>query len=144
MHPLTLESPEESEIFKRGAQRSQTRKAFADDSLSKTLTTADDTGRMQQMFLSSVDENSGSLRALQKLPDTVWIHDTLLQSHHICHPEELNFRNSIFGGFLLRQGMLFSFSSFFILHKKFNILEASEVFGFNYILSNIIEICKNV
>lgn len=55
------------------------------------------------MFLSTLDPKTISFRSRVLPPNAVWMENSKLKSLEICHPQERNIFNRIFGGFLMRK-----------------------------------------
>ncbi|XP_051841068.1 acyl-coenzyme A thioesterase 9, mitochondrial [Antechinus flavipes] len=103
INPLVLEGPEEEELFKQGELNKGKRIASSTASLLKMAPTTEERNAVHDMFLNTLDPRSISFQSRILPPDSVWMEDTKLKSLHICHPEERNIFNRIFGGFLMRK-----------------------------------------
>ncbi|XP_057394229.1 acyl-coenzyme A thioesterase 9, mitochondrial isoform X3 [Balaenoptera acutorostrata] len=103
VNPLTLESPEEEELFRQGELNKGTRVAFSSMSLLKMAPTAEERTTIHEMFLNTLDPKTISFRSRVLPPNAVWMENSKLKSLDICHPQERNIFNRIFGGFLMRR-----------------------------------------
>lgn len=103
VNPLDLRTPIERAMSERGDHRSASRKRFDTESVLRTVPTAYESEQVHRMFLASLDVAAGSLNARLKPPNTTWLTDTALKTLMVCHAEERNIHNKIFGGFLMRQ-----------------------------------------
>ncbi|NWX35332.1 ACOT9 thioesterase, partial [Notiomystis cincta] len=108
VNPLILESPEEEEIFKQGELNKLKRIEFSTTSLLKMAPTAEERNIVHDIFLNTLDarqegEGTVSFQSRKLPPNSVWMEDAKLKGLQICHPEERNIFNRIFGGFLMRK-----------------------------------------
>ncbi|NWI85148.1 ACOT9 thioesterase, partial [Pitta sordida] len=108
VNPLIPEGPEEEEIFKQGELNKGRRIDFSTASLLKMAPTAEERKVIHDIFLNTLDtrqegEGTSSFRSRKLPPNSVWMEDTKLKGLQICHPQERNIFNRIFGGFLMRK-----------------------------------------
>ncbi|XP_057575247.1 acyl-coenzyme A thioesterase 9, mitochondrial isoform X3 [Hippopotamus amphibius kiboko] len=103
VNPLTLESPEEEELFRQGELNRGRRVTFSSTSLLKMAPTAEERTTIHEMFLNTLDTKTISFRSRVLPPNAVWMENSKLKSLDICHPQERNIFNRIFGGFLMRR-----------------------------------------
>ncbi|GAB5584476.1 acyl-coenzyme A thioesterase 9 [Prionailurus iriomotensis] len=103
VNPLILESPEEEELFRQGELNKGRRVAFSSTSLLKMAPSAEERTTIHEMFLSTLDPKTISFQSRVLPPHAVWMEDSKLKSLEICHPQERNIFNRIFGGFLMRK-----------------------------------------
>ncbi|RLW07665.1 hypothetical protein DV515_00003627 [Chloebia gouldiae] len=108
VNPLIPESPEEEEIFKQGELNKLKRIEFSTASLLKMAPTAEERNIVHDIFLNTLDtrqegEGTVSFQSRKLPPNSVWMEDAKLKGLQICHPEERNIFNRIFGGFLMRK-----------------------------------------
>ncbi|XP_025790279.1 acyl-coenzyme A thioesterase 9, mitochondrial [Puma concolor] len=103
VNPLILESPEEEELFRQGELNKGRRVAFSSTSLLKMAPSAEERTTIHEMFLSTLDPKTISFRSRVLPPHAVWMEDSKLKSLEICHPQERNIFNRVFGGFLMRK-----------------------------------------
>uniref|UniRef100_A0A8C3BVL4 Acyl-CoA thioesterase 9 n=1 Tax=Cairina moschata TaxID=8855 RepID=A0A8C3BVL4_CAIMO len=103
VNPLIPESPEEEEIFKQGEMNKLKRIDFSTASLLKMAPTAEERNIVHDIFLNTLDTRTVSFRSRVLPPNSVWMEDAKLKGLQICHPQERNIFNRIFGGFLMRK-----------------------------------------
>ncbi|XP_032082185.1 acyl-coenzyme A thioesterase 9, mitochondrial isoform X3 [Thamnophis elegans] len=122
VNPLIAETPEEEKIFKEGEKNKTRRLESSRASLLKVAPTADERNIIHNMFLNTLDSRTVSFRSRVLLPNSVWMEDTKLKGLEICHPQERNIFNRIFGGFLMRKayelGWATAYSYGFVILKK--------------------------
>ncbi|XP_073920447.1 acyl-coenzyme A thioesterase 9, mitochondrial isoform X2 [Castor canadensis] len=103
VNPLIPENLEEEELFKQGELNKGRRIALSSTSLLKMAPNADERSTIHEMFLSTLDPKTISFQSRILPPNAVWMEDTKLKSLEVCHPQERNIFNRIFGGFLMRK-----------------------------------------
>ncbi|XP_050792604.1 acyl-coenzyme A thioesterase 9, mitochondrial isoform X3 [Gopherus flavomarginatus] len=103
VNPLIPEGPEEEEIFRKGELNKMRRVDFSTASLLKMAPTAEERNIVHNIFLNTLDTRTVSFRSRVLPPNSVWMEDAKLKSLVICHPQERNIFNRIFGGFLMRK-----------------------------------------
>uniref|UniRef100_A0A8C5WPV5 Acyl-CoA thioesterase 9 n=1 Tax=Laticauda laticaudata TaxID=8630 RepID=A0A8C5WPV5_LATLA len=103
VNPLIVETPEEEKIFNEGEKNKIRRLESSRASLLKVAPTADERNIIHNIFLNTLDSRTVSFRSRVLLPNSVWMQDTKLKGLEICHPQERNIFNRIFGGFLMRK-----------------------------------------
>nr|XP_014434653.1 acyl-coenzyme A thioesterase 9, mitochondrial [Pelodiscus sinensis] len=99
VNPLIPEGTEEEEIFKKGELNKTRRVDFNTASLLKMAPTAEERTIVHNIFLNK----TVSFRSRVLPPNSVWMEDAKLKGLEICHPQERNIFNRIFGGFLMRK-----------------------------------------
>ncbi|XP_004410088.1 PREDICTED: acyl-coenzyme A thioesterase 9, mitochondrial isoform X1 [Odobenus rosmarus divergens] len=103
VNPLIPESPEEEELFRQGELNKGRRVAFSAKSLLKMAPSAEERSTIHEMFLHTLDPKTVSFQSRVLPPNAVWMEDSKLKSLEVCHPQERNIFNRIFGGFLMRK-----------------------------------------
>uniref|UniRef100_A0A8C8VDS4 Acyl-CoA thioesterase 9 n=1 Tax=Pelusios castaneus TaxID=367368 RepID=A0A8C8VDS4_9SAUR len=103
VNPLIPEGPEEEEIYEKGESNKMRRVDFSSTSLLKMAPTAEERNIVHSIFLNTLDTRTVSFRSRVLPPNSVWMEDAKLKSLEICHPQERNIFNRIFGGFLMRK-----------------------------------------
>ncbi|KAM8752909.1 acyl-coenzyme A thioesterase 9, mitochondrial isoform 1-T1 [Rhynchonycteris naso] len=103
INPLILEGPEEEELFRQGELNKKRRVVFSSSSLLKMAPSAEERTTIHEIFLNTLDPKTISFRSRVLPPNAVWMENSKLKSLEICHPEERNIFNRIFGGFLMRK-----------------------------------------
>lgn len=104
VNPLIPENPEEEEIIRQGELNKERRVAFSSTSLLKMAPSAEERNTVHDMFLNTLDTKTISFKSRILPPNAVWMETTKLKSLDICHPQQRNIFNRIFGGFLMRKG----------------------------------------
>ncbi|XP_057679854.1 acyl-CoA thioesterase 9, tandem duplicate 1 isoform X2 [Corythoichthys intestinalis] len=103
VNPLRPEGPEEEELFRQGEANKSRRVELSTASLLKVAPTAEERKIVHGLFLNTLDKKTVSFRSRVLPPDSVWMEDAKLKGLEICHPQERNIFNRIFGGFLMRK-----------------------------------------
>ncbi|XP_077199150.1 acyl-coenzyme A thioesterase 9, mitochondrial isoform X2 [Paroedura picta] len=103
VNPLIPEGPEDEKIFNEGELNKMRRTDFNKASLLKMAPTAEERTIIHNMFLNTLDAKTVSFRSRVLPPNSVWMEDAKLKGLEICHPQERNIFNRIFGGFLMRK-----------------------------------------
>ncbi|XP_064615404.1 acyl-coenzyme A thioesterase 9, mitochondrial-like [Liolophura sinensis] len=103
VNPLKVINDEEKEIFEMGEQRKKKRQDQSTQSLLRTPPDAEERLLIHDLFLQTLDPNSASFRVRVKPENSVWMEETMLKTMTICHPEQRNLYNKVFGGFLMRK-----------------------------------------
>ncbi|XP_077591648.1 acyl-coenzyme A thioesterase 9, mitochondrial-like [Stigmatopora nigra] len=103
VNPLRPDGPEEEELFRRGEANKSRRVELSTASLLKVAPTADERTIVHGLFLNTLDKKTVSFRSRLLPPGSVWMEDAKLKGLEICHPQERNIFNRIFGGFLMRK-----------------------------------------
>ncbi|XP_051971165.1 acyl-coenzyme A thioesterase 9, mitochondrial-like isoform X2 [Xyrauchen texanus] len=103
INPLKPEGPEEQAIFQQGEINKKRRVELSTASLLKVAPTAEERTRIHNLFLNTLDPRTVSFRSRILPPNSVWMEDAKMKGLEICHPQERNIFNRIFGGFLMRK-----------------------------------------
>ncbi|XP_066555260.1 acyl-coenzyme A thioesterase 9, mitochondrial isoform X2 [Amia ocellicauda] len=103
VNPLKPEGPEEERLFQQGEINKTRRVELSTASLLKVAPTAEERKIVHSQFLSTLDSKTVSFRSRVLPPNSVWMEDAKLKGLEICHPQERNIFNRIFGGFLMRK-----------------------------------------
>uniref|UniRef100_A0A671T2D5 Acyl-coenzyme A thioesterase 9, mitochondrial-like n=1 Tax=Sinocyclocheilus anshuiensis TaxID=1608454 RepID=A0A671T2D5_9TELE len=103
INPLKLESPEEDAIFQQGEINKTRRVELSTASLLKVAPTDEGRTLIHNLFLNTLDTRTVSFRSRILPPNSVWMEDAKMKGLEICHPQERNIFNRIFGGFLMRK-----------------------------------------
>ncbi|KAK6962071.1 acyl-coenzyme A thioesterase 9 mitochondrial [Biomphalaria glabrata] len=118
VNPLDPQTPEEIALFKLGEENKIKRQRENTQSLLKTPPTEDERLIIHDLFLSTVDLNSGTFKVRVKPENTVWMEDAIKKTLLICHPEQRNLYNKIFGGFLMRMAYELAWANASIYARK--------------------------
>uniref|UniRef100_A0A669EFY9 Acyl-CoA thioesterase 9, tandem duplicate 1 n=1 Tax=Oreochromis niloticus TaxID=8128 RepID=A0A669EFY9_ORENI len=103
VNPLKPEGPEEERLFQEGEANKSRRVELSTASLLKVAPTQEERTVVHGLFLNTLDTNTVSFRSRVLPPSSVWMEDAKLKGLEICHPQERNIFNRIFGGFLMRK-----------------------------------------
>ncbi|XP_030625788.1 acyl-coenzyme A thioesterase 9, mitochondrial-like [Chanos chanos] len=103
VNPLKLEGPEEESLFQQGEINKKRRVELSTASLLKVAPTAEERTVIHSLFLNTLDTKTVSFRSRVLPPNSVWMEDAKMKGLEICHPQERNIFNRIFGGFLMRK-----------------------------------------
>ncbi|XP_028813257.1 acyl-coenzyme A thioesterase 9, mitochondrial isoform X2 [Denticeps clupeoides] len=103
VNPLKPETPKEQQDFLQGEINKKRRVELSTGSLLKVAPTAEERTVIHRLFLNTLDPKTVSFRSRVLPPNTVWMEDAKMKGLEICHPQERNIFNRIFGGFLMRK-----------------------------------------
>ncbi|XP_024148472.1 acyl-coenzyme A thioesterase 9, mitochondrial isoform X2 [Oryzias melastigma] len=103
VNPLIPEGPEEEKLLQEGEANKVRRVELSTASLLKVAPTDEERKIVHSLFLNTLDTNTVSFRSRLLPPNSVWMEDAKLKGLEICHPQERNIFNRIFGGFLMRK-----------------------------------------
>ncbi|GCB80174.1 hypothetical protein scyTo_0016124, partial [Scyliorhinus torazame] len=103
INPLKPEGPEEENVFKQGHLNKTKRTKLREISLLRTAPNEEERQIIHEIFLETLDMRTVSFHSRILPENSVWMAETVLKSLEICHPQERNIFNKIFGGFLMRK-----------------------------------------
>ncbi|KAJ8403289.1 hypothetical protein AAFF_G00355060 [Aldrovandia affinis] len=103
VNPLMPEGPEEEKLFHEGETNKKRRVELSTASLLKFAPTAEERKTIHSLFLDTLDSKTVSFHSRILPPKSVWMGGAKMKGLEICHPEERNVFNRIFGGFLMRK-----------------------------------------
>ncbi|XP_053198790.1 acyl-CoA thioesterase 9, tandem duplicate 1 [Scomber japonicus] len=103
VNPLKPEGAEEEKIFQEGEANKSRRVELSTASLLKVAPADEERKIVHNLFLNTLDTKTVSFRSRVLPPNSVWMEDAKLKGLEICHPQERNIFNRIFGGFLMRK-----------------------------------------
>uniref|UniRef100_A0A7N6B9V2 HotDog ACOT-type domain-containing protein n=1 Tax=Anabas testudineus TaxID=64144 RepID=A0A7N6B9V2_ANATE len=103
VNPLTPDGPEEEKIFQEGEANKSRRVDLSTASLLKVAPTDEERKIVHSLFLNTLDTKTVSFHSRVLPPNSVWMEHAKLKGLEICHPQERNIFNRIFGGFLMRK-----------------------------------------
>ncbi|KAM4047497.1 LOW QUALITY PROTEIN: acyl-coenzyme A thioesterase 9, mitochondrial [Anomaloglossus baeobatrachus] len=103
VNPIVPDGPEEEKLLQQGELNKLRRVEFSTASLLKMAPTAEERKIVHDMFLNTLDTKTVSFRSRVLPPNSVWMEDAKLKGLEICHPQQRNIFNRIFGGFLMRK-----------------------------------------
>ncbi|KAK6195836.1 hypothetical protein SNE40_001182 [Patella caerulea] len=105
VNPLKPNGPEEEEIFMKGEANKAIRQNMANKSLLKTPPDESERLIIHNLFLETIDESSSTFKIRIKPENSVWMEDAGLKNVIVCHPQQRNLYNKIFGGYLMRKAL---------------------------------------
>uniref|UniRef100_A0A673BAL6 HotDog ACOT-type domain-containing protein n=1 Tax=Sphaeramia orbicularis TaxID=375764 RepID=A0A673BAL6_9TELE len=103
VNPLNPQGAEEEKLLQEGEANKSRRMGMSRASLLKVAPTAEERKIVHSLFLNTLDTQTVSFRSRILPPNSVWMQDAKLKGLEICHPQERNIFNRIFGGFLMRK-----------------------------------------
>ncbi|XP_035269508.1 acyl-coenzyme A thioesterase 9, mitochondrial-like isoform X2 [Anguilla rostrata] len=103
VNPLKSEGLEEEKLLQEGEANKKRRVELSTASLLKVAPTAEERMVIHSLFLNTLDSKTVSFRSRVLPPNSVWMEDAKMKGLEICHPQERNIFNRIFGGFLMRK-----------------------------------------
>uniref|UniRef100_A0A665WCR5 HotDog ACOT-type domain-containing protein n=1 Tax=Echeneis naucrates TaxID=173247 RepID=A0A665WCR5_ECHNA len=103
VNPLKPDGPEEEKIFQEGEANKSRRVELSTASLLKVAPTNEEREIVHSLFLNTLDPKTVSFRSRVLPPNSEWMEDAKMKGLEICHPQERNIFNRIFGGFLMRK-----------------------------------------
>uniref|UniRef100_A0A3Q2QBX5 Acyl-CoA thioesterase 9, tandem duplicate 2 n=1 Tax=Fundulus heteroclitus TaxID=8078 RepID=A0A3Q2QBX5_FUNHE len=103
VNPLKPEGPEEEKLLQEGEANKARRVELSTASLLKVAPTDQERKIVHDLFLNTLDTNTVSFRSRVLPHRSVWMEDAKLKGLEICHPQQRNIFNRIFGGFLMRK-----------------------------------------
>ncbi|CAN9506209.1 unnamed protein product [Ophioblennius macclurei] len=103
VNPIKPDGAKEEKILQEGEANKSRRVDLSTASLLKVAPTDEERKLIHSMFLHTLDSNTVSFHSRVRPPNSVWMEDAKLKGLEICHPQERNIFNRIFGGFLMRK-----------------------------------------
>ncbi|XP_032828007.1 acyl-coenzyme A thioesterase 9, mitochondrial [Petromyzon marinus] len=114
VHPLKPEGPEEMALFQKGEINKLRRVNTSNASLLKMAPTSEEREIVHKIFLGTLDTRTVSFQG-RCLPDnSMWMENAKLKGLQICHPQERNIHNKIFGGFLMRKAFELAWANAYV------------------------------
>ncbi|KAA8910101.1 HotDog domain-containing protein [Sphaerosporella brunnea] len=109
INPLVVETAEEKEIFRRGAEYKASKKALANSALAKQTPNDEESDLIHRLWMEQA-KYADPHNAATKPENMIYMDTTVIQSTMIMQPQYRN-RHSfmIFGGYLMRQTMELAF-----------------------------------
>jgi len=117
LNPVQLDTPEEKAMFAEGEVNNFRRKQTAQESLLKLPPTEEERALIHELFLATLDTKAHSFSVRVKPENTEWMENAKLKNVIICHPQERNRFNKIFGGFIMRQAFELGWTNAFVYSK---------------------------
>ncbi|XP_050536519.1 acyl-coenzyme A thioesterase 9, mitochondrial-like [Daktulosphaira vitifoliae] len=92
----------EKRIMNTLSQRNEERKRACQDSILNKIPTPEEHCSIYEVFLKTLNKKEPMLGDKILPPGSVWMDDTKIETNILCHPEDRNLHNTVFGGFLMR------------------------------------------
>lgn len=108
--PLLTGSDAETEMLRQGQQRSDQRKQRRASSLRFGPPTPAEISRVHELLYQQSGTHSG-------VPNEATVASTALETTKLCHPQERNLHEKIFGGYLMREAFELAFTGA-LLHVR--------------------------
>ncbi|XKL67252.1 hypothetical protein PGB90_010672 [Kerria lacca] len=105
VNKLVPKDERETEIYQRSQARVLRRKSVKIDHLINKQPTFDEQTLIHDLFIRTIDTTNPLLGRRILPPNCIWLEETTMVTNIFCHPEDRNFYNKIFGGFLMRQAL---------------------------------------
>lgn len=103
VNPLKPEGSEDEKLLQQGETNKMRRVELSTASLLKVAPTAEERKIVHSLFLNTLDSKTVSFSSRVLPPNSVWMENAKVKGLEICHPQERNIFNRIFGGFLMRK-----------------------------------------
>ncbi|CAF3016783.1 unnamed protein product [Rotaria sp. Silwood2] len=118
MNPLVGSTEKDNAIIKQGQLNRQRRLAEQDKSLFKIPPDTAESTIIHNLFLKTITPSTSIFRARLLVENSMWIEETILRNMHICHPEQRNLYNKIFGGYLMRKSFELAWTAASLFAKQ--------------------------
>ncbi|XP_065560986.1 acyl-coenzyme A thioesterase 9, mitochondrial-like isoform X2 [Artemia franciscana] len=117
INPLIIETEKEKECYLRGEENKKRRLLMERESLIKLPPSEDERQLIHKVFLKTIDPAAVSFKSRLLPPNTVWMENAKLKNMFICHPQNRNMYNKIFGGFLMRVACELAWANAYVFSK---------------------------
>lgn len=112
---LLLQTDSEKELFRIGEARHKYRLSRSEQSLFRQPPTAEESLLLHTLLVRKSTPTAANATQQRLVP----INDTKTSSIRICHPQERNIHNFVFGGYLMREAFELAYSTAFLFtHGK--------------------------
>lgn len=118
VNPLQADTADEERIMKLGEANKMKRQEESKRSLLLMAPNENERFLIHKLFLETIDPKAVSFKVRIKPENCVWLSSTMLKNLIICHPEERNMYNKIFGGFLMRQAYELGWANSFMFSQE--------------------------
>lgn len=118
INPLVPDTADEERLIKLGQANKMKRQQEAKRSLLLMAPNENERFIIHKLFLDTIDPQAVSFKIRVKPENSVWLSETSLKNLIICHPEERNMYNKIFGGFLMRQAYELGWANSFLFSQE--------------------------
>ncbi|XP_012252071.2 acyl-coenzyme A thioesterase 9, mitochondrial-like isoform X2 [Athalia rosae] len=118
VNKLVPASEHETKILQGGEARKKRRQSVQKQSLLKMVPTVEEQQIIHDVFVKTIDAQH-YLNSRRTIPqDAVWMETSEISNLIFSHPEDRNYHNKVFGGFLMRHALELSWSSAFLFGKQ--------------------------
>ncbi|CAE1168727.1 ACOT9 [Acanthosepion pharaonis] len=118
VNPLQADTADEERIMKLGEANKMKRQEESKRSLLLMAPNENERFLIHKLFLETIDPKAVSFKVRIKPENCVWLSSTMLKNLIICHPEQRNMYNKIFGGFLMRQAYELGWANSFMFSQE--------------------------
>jgi len=118
MNPLIATNEEDKAIIQKGDLNRQRRLTEQDKSLFKIPPSAAESSIVHDLFLKTISADMSIFRTRILGENSMWMDDTIIRTMHICHPEQRNLYNKIFGGYLMRKSFELAWTTASLFAKQ--------------------------
>lgn len=146
VNKLVPATDHETKILQGGEARKKRRQEVQKQSLIKMVPTVEEQQIIHDVFVSTIDAKH-YLSSRRNLPQgAVWMESSEISNLIYSHPEDRNYHNKVFGGFLMRHALELSWSSaFFFGKQRPRLMHISDILFHQPIdVSSIIKMFSNV
>ncbi|XP_050310009.1 acyl-coenzyme A thioesterase 10, mitochondrial-like isoform X4 [Anthonomus grandis grandis] len=117
VNPIEPANEREKIILVGGEERKKRRLAIGSAHLSKKAPTEEEQQLLHNLYVSTVDPSDISMANRILPPNSVWMSDTKVSNVILGQPEDRNFHNTVFGGFIMRQATELSWIAGYMFSK---------------------------
>ncbi|KAG1708488.1 Acyl-coenzyme A thioesterase 9, mitochondrial [Nymphon striatum] len=121
VNPLEAETKSEKLMLQQGEENKKRRQLVSSQSLLKQPPNLSESQLIHNQFLQTVDSKAETFKARIKPAGSVCMEDAKLKNVLICHPQERNRTNKVFGGFIMRQAFELAWANGYVyrnIHNK--------------------------
>jgi len=92
----------EKNLMILSAKKNEDRKMARQNSILNKMPTPEEQSLIYETFLKTVDQKEPIIGNTVLPAASVWMDDTKIETNILCHPEDRNLHNTVFGGYLMR------------------------------------------
>ncbi|XP_060864453.1 acyl-coenzyme A thioesterase 9, mitochondrial-like isoform X1 [Metopolophium dirhodum] len=92
----------EKNLMILSAKKNEDRKMARQNSILNKMPTPEEQSLIYETFMKTVDRKEPIIGNKILPENSVWMDDTMLETNILCHPEDRNLHNTVFGGYLMR------------------------------------------
>ncbi|KAF5281694.1 hypothetical protein FQA39_LY17715 [Lamprigera yunnana] len=109
INPLIATNDEEATLLKGGDERKKMRLKATESHITKVIPTPSELQYCYELFTKTIDVDEMALTRQKLPPDSNWSDKCKMSQLVISHPEHRNLHNKVFGGFMMRLALEFSY-----------------------------------